>query len=47
MTNTLALWIGGIIVAIFVTDALFLDLDLPILVGRHFLRILEWLAFWR
>lgn len=47
MTNVLALWLGAIIIAIFAVDALFLNLDLHIIVGRQFLRILEWVAFWR
>lgn len=47
MTNTIALWLVIAVVALFAADALFLGWDLPVLLGRQLLRLLDWVAFWR
>lgn len=47
MTNTIALWLFLILGAIFAADFFVYGWDLHIVLGRQFLRILEWVAFWR
>lgn len=47
MTNTTALWIGGAIIALFLADAFVLGWELPTVLGRLFLDVIDWLAFWR
>ncbi|MGI3186876.1 hypothetical protein [Nioella aestuarii] len=47
MTNTIALWLAVLIVAIFAADFLVFDWDLHIILGRQLLRLLDTVAFWR
>jgi len=47
MTNTIAIWLAVLIVAVFAADFLYFDWDLHIVLGRQFLRLLEVVAFWR
>lgn len=47
MTNTIALWLAVVIVAVFAADLLYFDWDLHIALGRQLLRLLDWVAFWR
>ena len=47
MTNTIALWLGGIILAVVAADLLYFHWDLHLIVGWYLLRVLEWVAFWR
>ena len=47
MTNTVALWLGGTILAFFAADALVLGWNLPVVLGQQFLDLLAWVAFWR
>ncbi len=46
MTNTIAIWIIVIVVGAFAADFLFLGGDLPVLVGRQLMRLVDWLSFW-
>jgi hypothetical protein len=47
MTNTIAFWLALIIAGVFAADLFFFDWDLHIVLGRHVLRLIEWVAFWR
>lgn len=47
MTNTLALWLAALIIAVFAADLLYFGWDLHIVLGRQLLRLLDWMAFWR
>jgi hypothetical protein len=47
MTNTIALWLAVLIVALFAADLLYFGWDLHIALGRQLLRLLDTLAFWR
>lgn len=47
MTNTIAIWLGAIIIAAFALDALVYDWGLPVFVMRLLAQLIEWLAFWR
>lgn len=47
MTNTLALWLAFLIVAVVAADLFYFDWDLHIVLGRQLLRLLDVVAFWR
>lgn len=47
MTNTIAIWLGGLIVGFFILDALILHLDAHLYVMRAMLDLIRWVAFWR
>lgn len=47
MTNKIAIWIVILIAATFVADQFWLGWDLPVVLGRIFNDLVEWLAFWR
>ncbi|WP_199709336.1 hypothetical protein [Rhodophyticola porphyridii] len=47
MTNTLALWLAAIIIAVFAADFLIFGWDLHLILGELLLRLLDWMAFWR
>lgn len=47
MSHTTAFVLALLILGIFALDAWVLDWDLPVLIGRQGLRLLEYLAFWR
>ncbi|MDG1377553.1 MAG: hypothetical protein P8P56_11190 [Yoonia sp.] len=47
MTNTIALWLGIIIVGIFALDFLVLHQDLPQLAIHGLVFLIEKVAFWR
>lgn len=47
MTNTIAFWLGLLIIGLFAADLLVFGWDLHILAGRLLLRLLDWVAFWR
>lgn len=47
MTNTIALWLGGLILAILAADLAYFGWNLPVMLGREFVVLLDWLAFWR
>jgi hypothetical protein len=47
MTNTIALWLGAIIIALFIADAVWLEWGLPILIMKQLTILIDWLAVWR
>lgn len=47
MTNTLALWLLGLIACFFLLDAFVLGLESHIFLMRKFVDLLDWLAVWR
>jgi len=47
MTDTLALWLGGLIAGFFVLDAFVLHLDAGTIAMRGMLDLIQWVAFWR
>ena len=47
MTNTLALWFGGILIAMFFFDYFLFDRAILIAFMRKFVEFIELLAFWR
>ncbi|MEI4470385.1 hypothetical protein [Frigidibacter sp. MR17.24] len=47
MTDRVAIWVGAIIVAIFVLDALAFGGGLPLLLLRYLFKLIDWLEFWR
>ena len=47
MTQTVALWIAGVIIALLLADQLWLGWDIPLVVGRQLVVLVEWMAFWR
>ena len=46
MTNTLTIWIAGIIIAFFAID-LTLDWGASLFLIKKFADLIEWAAFWR
>ena len=46
MTNTLALWFGGILIAMFFFDYFLFDRAILIAFMRKFVEFIELLAFW-
>ena len=47
MTNTLAIWIGIIVIGCIAADAVFFDWTNSLFLARKFLGVLRWMAFWR
>ena len=47
MTNKIALVLALLILGLFVLDAALLHWNLPLLVGRQMLHLVEWVSFWR
>ncbi len=47
MTNRIAVVLAALIVAFFVTDYFWLGLDAPVFLGRKFIELIDFLAFWR
>lgn len=47
MTNPIALCLGLLILATFVIDAVFLQGNLPVFLGKQFASLIEYLSFWR
>ncbi|MEL6678956.1 MAG: hypothetical protein AAFQ51_09630 [Pseudomonadota bacterium] len=47
MNTTIALWLAGIILAIFAADHFVFGWDLWIFLGKTLARVSNWLAFWR
>ena len=47
MTNSIAFVLAALIVALLVLDATVLHWDVPIIVGREMLHLIEWVSFWR
>lgn len=47
MTNTLAIWIGALIVGAIFVDVMFFGTDQLLFLARKFTEFTEWMAFWR
>ena len=47
MTNSLALVLGGILLALIGLDWVMFGFDNLLFLGRKFFMLLDWLAFWR
>ncbi len=47
MTNTIALGLALLILAIFAADFLWFDGVLPVFLGQKMLELTEYVAFWR
>ncbi len=47
MTNRLAIILGFLVVALFVTDWAFFDGTLPVFLGAKIADLIEYIAFWR
>lgn len=47
MTNAMAIWLGAAIVAFLLVDYFYLDLNIPVFLGRRLLAVIEYLSFWR
>ncbi len=46
MTNTIALWIGLLVVVAAIADYLFNGGDALMFLARKFLDLIEWVDFW-
>lgn len=47
MTNSIALVLALMVIGIFALDATLLHWNLPLLIGRQMLSLIEWFSFWR
>ena len=47
VNNWVALILGLIVIAVFVADAAYFGLDLPVLVMEQIARLSQWMTFWR
>lgn len=47
MTNTIAIVLIALIAGVLLLDAQVLHWNLPLVVAREFVRLVEWLSFWR
>jgi hypothetical protein len=47
MTNTVAIWLGVLIVGFFLLDQFVLDLGAGLFLAKRGLDLIEYLAFWR
>jgi hypothetical protein len=47
MTNTLAIWLGVLLVGLVLADSFFLHLGLVTMTARKLVVLIEYLAFWR
>ncbi len=47
MTNRVAIWLALVIAAVYAADRIWLHWDLPILIGRYLVGLIDYLAFWR
>ncbi|MEL7214610.1 MAG: hypothetical protein AAGJ96_01570 [Pseudomonadota bacterium] len=47
MNTTAGLWIGGIILAIFLADAVYFQTELWVFLFKKLVDLMHWLAFWR
>jgi len=47
MTNNIALVLALMVLGLFVLDTAVLHWNLPVLVGRQMLSLIEWVSFWR
>ncbi len=47
MTNTLAIWLGFLVIAALVADQIWLEGAGRLFLARKFLDLTEYIAFWR
>ncbi len=47
MTNQIAIFLALLVLGLFLADAFFLHWDLPVLLGRELVGLIEYLSFWR
>ncbi|MBF9022680.1 hypothetical protein FZCC0069_05880 [Rhodobacterales bacterium FZCC0069] len=47
MTNTIAIWLGVLILCVIAVDFLFLDAAGLVFLGKDLIHILDKMAFWR
>lgn len=47
MTNTLAIFLGGLILAILAVDWFYFDWSLLVILGEKLWELIEYIAFWR
>ena len=47
MTNRLAIFLALIVICVIAADLLYFGWDLHIFLGRKFMELIEYLAFWR
>ena len=47
MNDSVALWLGIVIVAVFAADFLYFGWDLHLFLGRRIDALIEYVAFWR
>lgn len=47
MNNQIAVLLAVLIIGLFVWDHFWLHLGLPVLVGKEFIRLVDFLIFWR
>ncbi|WP_170166998.1 hypothetical protein [Paracoccus methylarcula] len=47
MNNQIAIILALLIVGLFVVDHFWLHMDLPLLVGKEFNRLVDYVVFWR
>ncbi|WP_217810089.1 hypothetical protein [Salibaculum griseiflavum] len=47
MTNRLAIWLVLLIAAFFALDHFVLNWDAPLYLGRKFMELIQYIAFWR
>lgn len=47
MTNKLALWLGALIAAFFLLDAIVLGWDTHIVIMRKLITLIDYIAIWR
>jgi hypothetical protein len=47
MTNTLAIWLGVIVLGLLAADLIMADGGGSLFLARKGLDLIEWLAFWR
>lgn len=47
MTNSIAVVLALMVVGLLVLDSTVLHWNLPLLIGREMLSLIEWVSFWR
>jgi len=47
MTNPIALFLGALILGLLLLDVFLFEADNIVFLGRKFLDLVEWVAFWR
>lgn len=47
MTNTIAAWLGGLILVLLIGDLVLYGSEHIVFLGKKLYELIEWLAFWR